>query len=152
MISWPNVSKGHYSTGDSFKSFSEWGYFWFFLVVVDFFLIKNLKKKKTFELFCFFVIQEFFILFYFPVNITSGSCLRMRFTCFDPGQTSEQSRTLENHQRDAKKFKFSSNMAPFLFRQTTISFALDVDEKGVTIYIYMYDGIKEKKNLVGICN
>jgi hypothetical protein len=36
-------------------------------------------------------------------------------------------------------------MAPFLFRQTTISFALDVDEKGVTIYIYMYDGIKEKK-------
>jgi hypothetical protein len=69
----------------------------------------------------------------------------MRFTCFDPGQTSEQSRTLENHQRDAKKFKFSSNMAPFLFRQTTISFALDVDEKGVTIYIYMYDGIKEKK-------
>ncbi len=146
MISWPNVSKGHYSTGDSFKSFSEWGYFWFFLVVVDFFLIKNLKKNLW--TFFFFAIQElfYFILFYFPVNITSGSCLRMRFTCFDPGQTSEQSRTLENHQRDAKKFKFSSNMAPFLFRQTTISFALDVDEKGVTIYMHVRRNQRKKKS------
>jgi hypothetical protein len=116
------------------------------LVVVDFFLIKNLKKNLW--TFFFFAIQElfYFILFYFPVNITSGSCLRMRFTCFDPGQTSEQSRTLENHQRDAKKFKFSSNMAPFLFRQTTISFALDVDEKGVTIYMHVRRNQRKKKS------